>query len=176
MTSPPAHPEQAPEQAAKMSTLWLMVATWGGCGLSPKAPGTVGTLGSLVLWAPMVLLDVAWYWRLLAVIVVFVVGVVASNEAVRDRGEDPQLVVIDEAAGMGITILFAPASISLLVLGFALFRLFDITKPFPVSWADSKVKGGLGVMLDDVLAGLYALALMLLFTHFAWPHLAHRLP
>lgn len=157
--------------AARPSPFWLALATWFGTGLSPKAPGTVGTLGSLVLWAPLVLMDTAWWVRLLAAVVVFVVGVVASNHVVRFRGEDPQFIVIDEVAGMGLTILWAAPTWPSLVVGFACFRLFDIWKPWPVRWADRKVKGGLGVMLDDVLAGVYACALLTLIERFAFPAL-----
>ncbi len=119
----------------------------------------------------MVLLGTPSWARLLAVVVVFVVGVVASNHVVRVRGEDPQLIVIDEVAGMGITILLAAPTWPSLVVGFACFRLFDIWKPWPVRWADRKVKGGLGVMLDDVLAGVYALAVLTLIERVAFPAL-----
>jgi phosphatidylglycerophosphatase A len=135
----------------------MALATWFGAGLSPKAPGTVGSAASLVLWAPMVLLDTPILARLFAVLAVFAVGVAASQKVVDVRGEDPQIVVIDEVAGMGVTLLLAPASPWSLVVGFVLFRIFDITKPWPVSWADQRVGGGLGVMLDDIVAGVYAL-------------------
>lgn len=71
-------------------------------------------------------------------------------------GEDPQKIVIDEVCGLGLTLCFCSASWLHLVLGFLLFRLFDIVKPWPVSWADQKIKGAWGIMLDDLLAGLYA--------------------
>lgn len=149
----------------------MALATWFGTGLSPKAPGTVGSLGSLVLWAPLVLLEAPWWARLLAVVVVFVVGVIASDRVCAVRGEDPQIIVIDEVAGMGITLLLAAPSIAVLIVGFACFRLFDIAKPWPVSWADQKIHGGLGVMLDDVLAGVYALILTTVVVRYALPAL-----
>lgn len=153
MTSVTVSPPRAP--------LWAMaLATWFGAGMSPKAPGTVGTIASFVLWAPLVLLDTAWWMRLAAVVVVFVVGVVVSDIVVRVRGEDPQLVVIDEVAGMGLTLVIAPASVVSLLVGFLLFRLLDITKPGPVGLADRRVKGGLGVMLDDMIAGALALGVL----------------
>lgn len=155
--------------SAPIGFVWMTLATWFGTGLSPRAPGTVGSLGSLVLWAPLVLLDTAWWVRLLASVVVFVVGVVASNRVCAVRGEDPQIIVIDEVAGMGVTLLFVGPSIAALVIGFACFRLFDISKPWPVSWADQKIHGGLGVMLDDVLAGVYALLLTTLVVRYALP-------
>jgi len=154
---------------SRVDTAALVVATWFGAGLSPKAPGTVGSLFSFVLWAPLVLLESPWWVRLGAVGVVFVAGVIASNVVVKERGEDPQVIVIDEVAGMGITLLFAPASLTLLAVGFLCFRVFDIWKPWPVSWADQKVGGGLGVMLDDVLAGVYALGVVLLLQTWLLP-------
>lgn len=146
----------------KPPLLALVLSTWFGAGLSPKAPGTVGSVASLVLWAPLVLLDTAWWLRLVVAVVVFAVGVVASQAMVEARGEDPQLVVIDEVAGMGVTLLFAGAGWLPLLLGFVCFRVFDIWKPWPVRVADDKVGGGFGVMLDDVLAGVYALIVLTL--------------
>jgi phosphatidylglycerophosphatase A len=134
-----------------------MLATWFGAGLFPRAPGTAGSLASLLLWAPLVLAETSVALRLLVVTVVFGVGVVASRKVVAVRGEDPQVVVIDEVAGMGVTLLLAPPSPWALALAFVLFRVFDIQKPWPVSWADQKIGGGAGVMADDVVAGIYAL-------------------
>ncbi len=135
----------------------MAVATFFGAGLSPRAPGTVGSAASLVLWAPLVLWGAPLLVRVVVVAVVFGLGVVASQRVVALRGEDPQIVVIDEVAGMGVALLFPWASPWYLLVGFVLFRFFDIVKPWPVSWADRRVGGGLGVMLDDMLAGLYAL-------------------
>jgi phosphatidylglycerophosphatase A len=154
----------------------MLLATWFGSGLSPKAPGTMGTIASMVLWAPLVMLDTPWWARVVAFVVVFVVGVAASNAVVASRGEDPQLIVIDEVAGMGITLILASSSWLSLVVGFALFRLFDIWKPWPVRWADRQVKGGLGVMLDDVLAGVYAFGFLVLFERVLFVTLADVLP
>jgi phosphatidylglycerophosphatase A len=79
-----------------------------------------------------------------------------------DGEEDPGWIVIDEVVGQGLTLLLTPPDLLNYAAGFALFRLFDIKKPWPVSWADQQIKGGLGIMLDDVLAGIYALALLTL--------------
>ncbi len=157
---------QAPKKSGGLA---LVVASWFGAGLAPKAPGTVGSLFSLVLWAPLVLLEAPWWARAAAVVVVFVIGVAASNVVVRDRGEDPQVIVIDEVAGMGVTLLLAAPSITVLVLGFLCFRVFDIGKPWPVSWADQKIGGGLGVMADDMLAGVYAFAVLSVLEKFVLP-------
>ena len=87
----------------------------------------------------------------------FAIGIWAANWVIaKTRIEDPSVVVWDEFLGQWIALLLAPAGWPWMLGGFALFRLFDIWKPWPVSWADSKLHGGLGAMLDDVLAGAYA--------------------
>jgi phosphatidylglycerophosphatase A len=153
-----------------------VIGTFCGAGLAPKAPGTVGSLASLVLWAPLVLLGVAWWVRASIALALFVAGTVAADAVVRAEGrEDPQKIVMDEVVGMGLTLLFAH-SLASLVAGTVLFRVFDIAKPWPVSLADRRVKGGFGVMLDDVLAAGYALACLLALERWAWPALAVALP
>lgn len=148
----------------------MVVATWFGAGLSPKAPGTVGSVASLVLWAPLVLQETAWWVRLLAAVAVFVAGTLAADAIVKAHGkEDPQIVVADEVAGMGVTLLFATHGALSLALGVVLFRIFDIWKPWPVRWFDRNVKGGFGAMLDDVVAAVYALACLVLVERYALP-------
>jgi phosphatidylglycerophosphatase A len=144
-----------------------IIATFFGAGLSPKAPGTVGSLASLLLWAPLVLGGHPWWVRLVVVGGLFVVGTWASNRMVGALGEDPQQVVIDEVVGMGLSLLLATTWLHL-VVGTLLFRLFDIWKPGPVGYADKHVKGGLGVMLDDVVAGGMALVVTMVVS-WAWP-------
>lgn len=96
-----------------------------------------------------------------SVLLAFALGVWASAWVVRRSGvQDPQLVVWDEFVGLWIALIAAPQGWYWMLAGFALFRLFDIWKPWPVSWADEKIKGGLGVMFDDVIAGGYALIVM----------------
>ena len=152
---------------------WFYIATFFGAGLFPRAPGTMGSLASLLLWAPLVMYSAPWWVRAAVVVVVFALGVIASAHVVRTEGrEDPQKIVIDEVAGMGIALLLAPPTWFSVVVGFALFRLFDIWKPWPVRWADRRIHGGLGVMLDDALAGFYALGCLLLVLHFAVPAFA----
>jgi phosphatidylglycerophosphatase A len=99
------------------------------------------------------------YWSILGIL--FVIGVFSAGaaEKIVDRG-DPSLVVIDEIVGQLLALSLAPAHPAAALAGFALFRLFDILKPFPVGWVDTHLHGGLGIMLDDVVAGLYALAVL----------------
>lgn len=134
------------------------IACGFGSGLSPWAPGTVGSAVALLPWLAMRGLD----WRAYTVVVVlaFAGGVWASNVAIaRLRIADPGAIVWDEFVGQWIALaplLFFAHDWRWVLAGFALFRLFDVWKPWPVSWADRKIKGGLGVMLDDALAGACA--------------------
>ena len=137
------------------------LATWFGAGLMPKAPGTWGSLAALPFaW---VIQHYGGPWALAgATLGVFLVGWWASACYVAASGaSDPGAVVIDEVAGQWLTLLPAAAMVWWhWALGFVLFRAFDIAKPWPIGWADRRIKGGLGVMLDDVIAGVYAGAIL----------------
>jgi phosphatidylglycerophosphatase A len=126
-----------------------------GSGLAPKAPGTFGTLAAIPFYLLLEPLPLAAY---IAVIVVgFIAGIWICQAAVDWLGQDdPSAVVWDEIIGYWVTMLFAPSGWEWVLIGFLLFRLFDIWKPWPVSYADKNLHGGLGIMLDDVLAGVYA--------------------
>ena len=133
-----------------------ILSTWFGAGLLPKAPGTWGSLAAL----PLAWIIASWGGPLalgVATIIVSLVGWWAADIYVRHTGvNDPSEVVIDEVAGQWLTLLVVPPDPLLYLAGFALFRLFDIRKPWPVGWADRTIPGGLGVMVDDIFAGLYA--------------------
>lgn len=137
---------------------WL-VATWFGCGSSPKAPGTVGALGALLPVLPLVAYGVLeWRWILVALLLPFTIaGVWAAGEYARARGKkDPQDVVVDEVLGQWLTLLFATKlSWGAIGIGFVLFRLFDIVKPPPIRRVEA-LRGGFGIVADDLLAGVYA--------------------
>ncbi|HLZ65124.1 MAG TPA: phosphatidylglycerophosphatase A [Aliidongia sp.] len=133
-----------------------VVATWFGAGLAPKAPGTWGSVAALPFaWAIQ-----SWGGSAgltLAAALLFLIGWAASDRLVATTGiKDPQLIVVDEVVGQWLTLACGPLSIPAYLIGLVLFRAADITKPFPASWADRKVDGGLGVMLDDVLAAIYS--------------------
>ncbi|EGG98593.1 Phosphatidylglycerophosphatase A [gamma proteobacterium IMCC2047] len=99
-----------------------------------------------------------WFSYLLVVVVAFVVGVLICERTSKDIGvHDHGGIVWDEFVGYWLTMLFAPPGWAWIVVGFVLFRLFDITKPPPIGWLDKQVKGGMGIMIDDVVAGIYAL-------------------
>tara|TARA_B100001123_G_C15318206_1_gene1026955 strand:- start:67 stop:504 length:438 start_codon:yes stop_codon:yes gene_type:complete len=131
------------------------VAAVGPCGFVPVAPGTVGSFAGLALvW---LLRANGWGWLEPALLaVVLSVGVLASRvtETAYQR-RDPGVIVIDEVAGMLVTLMAVPVGVGGAVLAFALFRVFDILKPFPARHAE-RLPGGWGVMADDVIAGIYA--------------------
>ncbi|NIB39048.1 phosphatidylglycerophosphatase A [Pseudomaricurvus alkylphenolicus] len=130
-----------------------------GSGLSPKAPGTVGTLAAVPLYLAIAQLPLSSY--LLVLVLTFLAGVYICDRTARDLGvHDHGGIVWDEFVGYWIAMFAAPSGWLWPLLGFIWFRLFDIWKPWPISWADKRVGGGLGIMLDDVLAGLMALLAM----------------
>ena len=139
-----------------MNQLIMAVATGLYVGMIPRAPGTWGSLAALLPWLLIRNLPLLPYLAVLAT--VFVLGFFAagSAEKILDR-PDAGAIVIDEILGMFITLTLAPAHPAAWLLGFILFRIFDIAKPFPVSWFDQHIHGGIGIMMDDVIAGLYAL-------------------
>lgn len=137
-----------------MSRLAVAVATFGYVGFFPIAPGTAGSLAALVLYA-----FVRWVglpaFDLAMVVAVLAVGVWSASLTERALDQkDPGPIVIDEVLGMLITLLWLPLSLGGVVAGFLLFRIFDIVKPYPAARMES-LKGGMGVMLDDVVAGVY---------------------
>ncbi len=130
----------------------------GVAGLAPRAPGTWGAAVAALL-APIWFLPLPFAGRMIVLGGIFFVGSVAATRAEELLGcKDPSQVVIDELLGMWIALLpFATPSIGLVAAAFLLFRLFDIWKPWPVGASENWMRGGYGVMLDDVLAGLMAL-------------------
>lgn len=138
------------------------IASGLGAGFFPYASGTFGTLVALVPWLAWRHLPL-WQYGLL-VLVAFFIGVWASQRVIDTiQVQDPSVIVWDEFVGLWIALFAAPAGWAWALAGFVLFRFFDILKPWPVSWADGHVEGGLGAMLDDAFAGVYALlALQLL--------------
>lgn len=131
-----------------------------GSGLSPKAPGTFGTLMALVIYW-FLLADMSVYWYIAVVVSSIPLGIYLCGESARRLGvHDYGGIVWDEFSGLWITFIFAPKHWLIALIGFALFRFFDIIKPWPIKWADQKVAGGLGIMLDDILAGLMSLVVL----------------
>ncbi|CEG57491.1 phosphatidylglycerophosphatase A family protein [Legionella fallonii] len=130
-----------------------------GSGLMPIAPGTWGTLAAM----PIYLLLVGSHWSvyLTFTLLAFIIGVWVSDKVSQDLGiHDYKGIVWDEVVGYLLTMFLAPSGLSWMILGFILFRLFDIWKPQPIGYIDQKVHGGLGIMLDDVLAAVPAWLIM----------------
>lgn len=136
---------------------WL--ATGFGSGLSPFAPGTVGTLAAIPFYWLMSYLPLSVY--IAVTVVAAIAGIWICQSATKAIGQDDHgSIVWDEFVGFWITMIAAPKGLFWLLAGFLIFRFFDIIKPWPIRWLDRYVKGGLGIMVDDVLAGLFGLLVM----------------
>lgn len=156
-----------------MAKLAKILATYFGLGLSPKAPGTVGSLGTVPVAA-----GIAYFYGTAGILafagIVFFIGVWATHQLIKNQeNKDPSMVVIDEVAGQSLSFALVGNLLMgswenwyLYLIGFALFRLFDIVKMGPVKWADTKIKNAWGVMLDDVFAGCLAAAFLLAIAQF----------
>ncbi len=130
-----------------------------GSGLAPKAPGTFGTLAAVPIFLLMSNLTPLYYALML--LLVFLSGIYICGKAASDVGvHDHGAIVWDEFAGFFTTMFMVPVSWQSVLVGFILFRVFDIAKPWPISIADKEITGGLGIMFDDILAGIFALAIM----------------
>ncbi|HEY3190602.1 MAG TPA: phosphatidylglycerophosphatase A [Solirubrobacteraceae bacterium] len=137
----------------------MAIATVFGVGYAPVAPGTVGSaVAALVLWiVPFSRVGLAVF-----LVTVVVVGTWAADVAERRLGgKDPGAIVIDEVAGMTVSVALLPLTPAVLLGGFVLFRIFDVVKP-PPAQASQRLGGGVGVMIDDLIAGVYALAVLVL--------------
>jgi len=152
------------------------IASFFGVGYCPKASGTAGSLATL----PFAFVLAYWgglYAMLAFFVLVYVAGTIASKEVLKYTSHDPSLIVIDEVAGQLIPLMFFSANelpemriwwLYIALPSFILFRIFDIFKPFPASYFDKKMLNEHGVMLDDIAAGIYALLVMVIFTHSAY--------
>jgi phosphatidylglycerophosphatase A len=142
-----------------MDKLIMAIATGGYVGYAPTAPGTWGTLIAFPIHILICMLSPLGY--IIALAAIFFIAVITSGgaEKIIDR-KDPGVIVIDEVIGMLIALIGAPAIPVVWFIAFLLFRFFDIVKPFPVSWPDKHLNGGLGIVLDDILAGLYTLLVL----------------
>ena len=150
----------------------FLLASFFGSGYLRPASGTWGSLASFITIVP-----VAYFYGFLGVVFfslsAFIIGWLASRVVLRYTEHDPSFIVIDETVGQTVTFLFVANMLKgnfnfwyLYIIGFALFRLFDIAKPFIVGWADRKLENALGVMLDDVFAGLFASISLYIITLF----------
>ncbi|UUM31174.1 phosphatidylglycerophosphatase A [Vibrio japonicus] len=153
---------------------WHLLATGFGSGLSPIIPGTMGTLAAVPVY--LLLAQLPLFLYMLVVIVSCVVGIKICQVTSDDMGvHDHGSIVWDEFAGLWITMLVVPwfglsaFDWKWLLIGFVLFRFFDMVKPWPIGWLDKRVHGGLGIMLDDIVAGVMAgVSLYLVGLYLGW--------
>lgn len=146
-----------PEGAPSGRRAIVVVATLGYVGFFPVAPGTTATL---VVGIPCVLVFARFHWvaYLLATAAIAALSCLTADRASRELGApDNPKVVIDELAGYFVAMFLLPANWQMVAVSFILFRFFDVLKPWPVCWADREVHGGVGITLDDILAGVYAM-------------------
>ncbi|TDR23433.1 phosphatidylglycerophosphatase A family protein [Marinicella litoralis] len=136
-----------------------------GSGLAPFAPGTFGTLAAIPLYWLMAPLP--WTVYLALTVIAFILGIYLCERASHHLGvHDHGGIVWDEFVGLWITLFLVPNEWPWLLTGFLLFRFFDIFKPFPIKWLDKKVKGGFGIMIDDVIAGVFAWIILMILVRF----------
>ncbi len=152
-------------QGLKLSNPIHLAAVGFGSGLASKAPGTFGTLAAVPIYYLLSFLSTEVYISLL--LISSLLGFWLCHITSRDMGvHDHKAIVWDEFVGYWITMVTVPFSVPWAIVGFLLFRLFDILKPFPISWLDKKVSGGFGIMIDDIVAGIFAAISLQLLIYF----------
>lgn len=154
---------QKPSDHALSQKVWqdpsYFIAFGFGSGLMPIAPGTWGTVAAIPVY--LLFAGMPWYLYAIATVLAFILGVFVSTRVSKELGEhDYSGIVWDEIVGYLITMFLAPPGLIWIITGFVLFRIFDIWKPQPIRWIDRHVHGGLGIMLDDVLAAVPAWIIM----------------
>ena len=151
-----------------MNRFFLFFATGFGVGYSPIAPGTVGTLLAIPIYLLLSCIPSPIYE--VTLITFFFLSVWISENAEKSLGKsDDQRIVLDEIMGFLVTMLWVPKTILFVIIGFFLFRFFDILKPFPIRHLERRFKGGYGVVLDDVMAGIYASIILQIISSYFTP-------
>ena len=148
-----------------MRRLIVLLATWWGVGFCPLAPGTVGTLAAIPLFLILSLLPL-WFYLSCVLGLALLACWAAGRAEVIFQQQDNRRIVIDEVVGFLAVMIALPPTWPYLLAGFCLFRAFDILKPPPIRFVERKVKGGYGVVLDDMLAALYAHITIRILVHF----------
>jgi phosphatidylglycerophosphatase A len=149
------------------TTFIEVAATWFGCGRAPRAPGTFGTLGAIPLFWVMSTMSPLGYMGATLVLVVLSILVAHFYEEIRGEHDSPEF-VFDEVVGFLVTMTWVPWGWKGVVAGFVLFRLFDVAKPFPISWLDRRVPGGVGAVADDLLAGIFSNIILQILLQRGW--------
>ena len=167
MVAPRDEPNAPAPLAGPVDTIAHVLSVWFGCGHVPKMPGTAGTIGAIPLY--LVLRPHGLWPVAIAAVVVTIVGIWSSSRVcARLQTKDPQIVCIDEVAGVLICWLGAPVGWQGTLAGFVLFRVFDQLKPWPARLAERRLPSGWGVMLDDVAAGVWGALVLLAVRRLGW--------
>jgi phosphatidylglycerophosphatase A len=150
----------------RMSNPWHLLATGFGSGLSPIVPGTMGSLAAIPFWLLLIQLSLPLY--LLLLVFSMVIGVYLCHRTAQDMQlHDHGSIVWDEFVGMWITLMALPANNwQWVAIGFVVFRILDMWKPWPIRWFDRNVQGGLGIMIDDVVAGVLSAGIIYWLGHY----------
>ncbi|WP_338883262.1 MULTISPECIES: phosphatidylglycerophosphatase A [Xenorhabdus] len=150
----------------KMRNPWHLLATGFGSGLSPIIPGTMGSVAAIPFWLLLAQLPAWGIW--LVIVLGTIIGCVICQKAADAMNvEDPGCVVWDEFIGMWITLMAIPVlNWQWILVGFVVFRIFDMWKPWPIRWFDRYVKGGIGIMLDDIIAAIFAVVVIWLLNFY----------
>ncbi len=155
------HVDKAPDKGLYSTEMGILkgAVTFFGVGLAPRCPGTVGTLAAIPLCG--LLMWMGPFWHMGVSLILFSLAIVACEMYERQQGgHDRSEIVIDEVVGYLITMVWMPLRVEAFVVGFLLFRFFDIVKPWPIRWMDQNIRGGAGVMIDDLAAGLVSNVIM----------------
>lgn len=140
----------------------LLVAEFFYCGRFPFMPGTMGSLGALIIWVPAVYYAWPCWLKILVILGLFALGLWASIYGIEHYKKiDPKQVVIDEVVGIGIPFLVVAPNIWEIILAFVLFRFFDILKPWPIHYVEKRFPDHWGIMLDDIVAGIFSLIVLM---------------
>lgn len=155
--------ETLQESASKATFLDKLITTGFGSGLSPAAPGTVGSVVGLLIYFIPGFEKI--YIIVPAIVVFFTWGVFAAGRMEKEYGHDPPRVVIDEIVGIWVSLVFVPKRLFLIAIAFLVFRILDIFKPFPANYFDRKT-GGLWIMLDDFVCGVFTNIALQVYLYF----------
>ena len=138
---------------------WQFIAFGCGSGASLLIPGTIGSLAAIPIYLLLSQLSIAWYSSM--VVIAFILGCILCEQVSHSLGvHDHPGIVFDEWVGMWISLWLLPSTLTWIIGAFILFRIFDIIKPWPIAWVDQRINNGIGIMLDDVLAAIYANGLL----------------
>ncbi len=156
----------ATKQLLRMSNPLHLLATGFGSGLSPVMPGTIGSLAAIPFW--LLLITLPWKLHLLLVTCSICIGIYLCHNTAKDiKAHDHSSIVWDEFVGMWITLMALPINNwQWVITGLVIFRILDIGKPWPIRWLDHNVRGGIGIMIDDIVTGILSANIIYLISKY----------